>query len=142
MPHPDAICTTTIQSWTNLCTLGTAREPPGHQRTIQHPPDTDSSHSTTALQRHRVLTECLLQLHAFSQAPDGASMECSLAHIRSAMPPAIEVNGYGEFFGLLHYSLHSVLYEGKLYPIALHLFEVRKFLTGPTSRNVSDSASA
>ncbi|KAF8464206.1 hypothetical protein DFH94DRAFT_658875 [Russula ochroleuca] len=44
------------------------------------------------------------------------------------MPSVIKVNGYGEFSGLLHSSPHEVLYEGELYPTALHLFEARKFL--------------
>ena len=44
------------------------------------------------------------------------------------MPSVIEFNGYGEFPELLCYSPHSVVYEDKLYPTALHLFEARKFL--------------
>jgi predicted NAD-dependent protein-ADP-ribosyltransferase YbiA (DUF1768 family) len=44
------------------------------------------------------------------------------------MPPVIRFNGYGEFSGLSYYSPHSVRYENKLYPTALHLFEARKFL--------------
>ena len=46
------------------------------------------------------------------------------------MPSVIEFNGYddSEFSGLLHYSLHSVVYEDKSYPTALHLFEACKFL--------------
>ena len=43
-------------------------------------------------------------------------------------PPVIKFNGYGDFSGLLYYSLHSVLYEDGLYPTALHLFEAHKFL--------------
>ncbi len=43
-------------------------------------------------------------------------------------PPVIKFNGYGDFSGLLYYSLHSVLYEDELYPTALHLFQARKFL--------------
>ena len=43
-------------------------------------------------------------------------------------PLAIKLNKYGEFSGLLNYSLHSVLYGDKIYPTALHLFEARKFL--------------
>jgi hypothetical protein len=46
----------------------------------------------------------------------------------ATMPSVIKVNGYGEFSGLLHSSPHEVLYEGELYPTALHLFEARKFL--------------
>lgn len=38
-------------------------------------------------------------------------------------------NKYWEFSELLCYSPHSVLYEDKLYPTALHLFEARKFLS-------------
>ena len=45
-----------------------------------------------------------------------------------AMPSVIKFDRYGEFSGLLYYSPHSVLYEGELYPTALHLFEARKFL--------------
>ncbi|KAF8462183.1 hypothetical protein DFH94DRAFT_858154 [Russula ochroleuca] len=44
------------------------------------------------------------------------------------LPPVIGLNGNGEFSGLLYYSPHSVLYEDKQYPTALHLFEARKFL--------------
>jgi predicted NAD-dependent protein-ADP-ribosyltransferase YbiA (DUF1768 family) len=46
------------------------------------------------------------------------------------MPSVIKFDGYGhsEFSGLLYYSQHSVRYEDKLYPTALHLFEARKFL--------------
>jgi predicted NAD-dependent protein-ADP-ribosyltransferase YbiA (DUF1768 family) len=44
------------------------------------------------------------------------------------MPLVIKFNGYGEFPELLCYSPHSVVYEDKLYPTALHLFEARKFL--------------
>jgi predicted NAD-dependent protein-ADP-ribosyltransferase YbiA (DUF1768 family) len=44
------------------------------------------------------------------------------------MPSVIKFNGYGEFPELLCYSPHSVVYEDKLYPTALHLFEARKFL--------------
>lgn len=42
--------------------------------------------------------------------------------------PVIRFDGYGDYSGLLYYSLHSVLYEDELYPTALHLFEARKFL--------------
>ena len=44
------------------------------------------------------------------------------------MPSVIKFNEYGEFPELLCYSPHSVVYEDKLYPTALHLFEARKFL--------------
>ena len=45
-------------------------------------------------------------------------------------PSVIEFNenGDSELYGLLYYSPHSVLYEDKLYPTALHLFEECKFL--------------
>ena len=49
----------------------------------------------------------------------------------------IELKPHGEFSRLpvLHYSLHSVLYDGKVYPTALHLFEARKFL--PNRRDLA-----
>ena len=47
----------------------------------------------------------------------------------SATSPVIKFKGYGDFSGLLHYSLHSVVHEDELYyPKASHLFEARKFL--------------
>ena len=100
---------------------------PDISQRLQVTPDTDSLHSTT--------DASFATARSASSSPvpsprrfTGASREGSLAQTPSAMPPVIEVNGYGEFSGLLHYSLHSVLYEGKLYPTALHLFEARKFL--------------
>ena len=44
------------------------------------------------------------------------------------VPQILEFNGYGEFVGLLYHSPHTVLFQGELYPTALHLFEARKFL--------------
>lgn len=46
-------------------------------------------------------------------------------HARStplATPPVTKFNGHGNFPGLLYYSPHSVVYEGELYPTALHVF--------------------
>ena len=50
------------------------------------------------------------------------------AQTKHVIQSVIKINGYGEFSGLLHSSPHGVLYEGKQYPTALHLFEARKFL--------------
>ena len=48
---------------------------------------------------------------------------------QTAMPSVIKFNRYGELSELLCYSPHTVLYEDKVYPTALHLFEARKFLS-------------
>ena len=69
-----------------------------------------------------------------TQMTRGGAMSSAVGrggHARStplATPPVIKFNAYGDFSGLLYYSLHSVLYEDELYPTALHLFEARKFL--------------
>lgn len=98
----------------------------------QIPPDTDSesSHSTTDAKTDASFATALGASSSVpsSRGSTGASREGSLAHTHSTMSSVIEVNGYGEFSGLLDSSLHSVLYEGKSYPTALHLFKARKFL--------------
>lgn len=48
---------------------------------------------------------------------------------QTALPSVIKFNRYGELSELLCYSPHAVLYEDKVYPTALHLFEARKFLS-------------
>ncbi|KAI0313133.1 DUF1768-domain-containing protein [Amylostereum chailletii] len=47
------------------------------------------------------------------------------------MPPSgppLRFTGYGTYNVLLHTSDHKVLYEGELYPTAMHLFEAMKFM--------------
>jgi len=44
------------------------------------------------------------------------------------MALVLNINGYGEYSGLLYHSPHSVVYEEDLYPTALHVFMARKFL--------------
>ena len=63
-----------------------------------------------------------------TSVPSSTSRRGGPARTQPAMPPVIRFNGYGEFSGLSYYSPHSVRYENKLYPTALHLFEARKFL--------------
>ena len=46
----------------------------------------------------------------------------------AGMVPVLNINGYGEYSGLLSHSPHSVVYEEDLYPTALHVFLARKFL--------------
>ena len=46
----------------------------------------------------------------------------------SGMAPVLKIDEYGEHTGLLYHTPHGVVYEGNLYPTALHLFEARKFL--------------
>ena len=89
--------------------------------------DTDSSHSTTDAS-FATATGASSSPVPFTSAITEGSSRGMPAQAPSTMPSAIEVNGYGEFSGLLYYSPHSVLYEDELYPTALHLFEARKFL--------------
>ena len=105
---------------------------------IQLPPDTDSpSHSNTDV--------------SFATAPSASSVPVPPSLLTRmtgggsrgsppqsplAVPSVIEVNGCGEFSGLLHDSLHSLVYEDKIYPTALHLFEAHKYI--PHQRNIAE----
>ncbi|KAF8462184.1 hypothetical protein DFH94DRAFT_640741 [Russula ochroleuca] len=63
-----------------------------------------------------------------TSVPSSAVRRGDPAQTPLTTPSVIKLDGYGDFPGLLHYSPHSVLYEDKQYPTALHLFEACKFL--------------
>ncbi|OBZ70317.1 Swarming motility protein YbiA [Grifola frondosa] len=50
------------------------------------------------------------------------------ARASTPRPPAIKLDRENELAGLLHFSPHSVHYQRKTYPTALHLLEALKFL--------------
>jgi predicted NAD-dependent protein-ADP-ribosyltransferase YbiA (DUF1768 family) len=48
--------------------------------------------------------------------------------MHTSNPHILKFNKDGEFSGLLYYSPHTVVYQDKLYPMALHLFKAWKFI--------------
>ena len=93
---------------------------------IQVPLDTSSSHSTD--ESFATVPSAPSSSVSFTPPVTWAGREGDPAQTPLTNDSVIKLKPYGEFSGLLHYSLHSVLYEGKIYPTALHLFEARKFL--------------
>ena len=107
--------------------LPVSASPPDTSGRIDFPPDTGLLHSTD-------VSFATVPSASSSTVPPttpvtGGSRRGSPTQT-PAMPSVIEFNGYddSEFSGLLHYSLHSVLYEDRSYPTALHLIEAWKFL--------------
>ena len=98
---------------------GPPASPPGTNIPMQVFPDTGSTHSIgVGFPFPTPMTE------GGTSVPSSAVRRGDPAQT----PSVIKLDGYGEFPGLLHYSLHSVLYEDEQYPTALHLFEACKFL--------------
>ena len=89
--------------------------------------DTDSSHSATDASFATAPSASSSPVPFTAAITEGSSRGVP-EQTPSTVPSAIEVDGYGEFSGLIHYSPHSVLYKDESYPTALHLFEARKFL--------------
>lgn len=63
--------------------------------------------------------------HGAMPMPSPSLGNQSMPHAHGVQP--VLISGYGPYDGFLHHSSYSILYEGELYPSALHLFEAMKF---------------
>jgi hypothetical protein len=97
--------------------------PPGNNIPMQVFSDTNSTHSIGA-----GFPFPTPMTGGSTSVPSSAVRRGDPAQTPLTTPSVIKLDGYGDFPGLLHYSPHSVLYEDKQYPTALHLFEACKFL--------------
>jgi hypothetical protein len=67
----------------------------------------------------------------------------SFGTLTGALPRIVEFDGPGPYAALLYHSPHTVLHEGELYPMGLHLFErASPSIVSQALRAVSGSAHA